>query len=406
YTLALCDVRLQYVRQIKWSNFIGSILTGTSGIVFAYISPRNWIFHGLFITGLSIVFYSGVLLLIAIFPTKNFPQKERGSKNPTLLGINLEQINLALVTVAILVSAVIGAMAGANFGNGFKSFLAEAVVREEHDLFERMIVSHLHIMVALLDAVVMLIVYRYTKLEGSWFKTGMVLTIPGTIIVSSGAWLVITGWERSHQVINVGAVFFLSAALILALSGWKKTSKEILGSSYEQSTWLERAKAVLTDPVKFGLYFQFIFVNLVVTFPGILVAINLRTHKFSIGPFITNAFRSAEYIDVEYAFNVGHWHVLATLTALIIFLITIDYYDIKGKFRTFMGWTITLGSIVAFSFATLYMLRDPSDQGTIWFILIDIGIVIIFAGLFAFVIHQILEFVKKPVEIKNPNNQN
>ena len=62
-------------------------------------------------------------------------------------------------------------------------------------------------------------------------------------------------------------------------------------------------------------------------------------------------------IDVEYSFNVGHWHVLGVLIAIMVVMILVDQYNIMGKLRQFIGWMMILGSLIGFGFTTLYMLR-------------------------------------------------
>ena len=43
------------------------MLTMIFGMGFAYFG-HNWAFHGLYITGLSLIFFAGVLLVIALWP--------------------------------------------------------------------------------------------------------------------------------------------------------------------------------------------------------------------------------------------------------------------------------------------------------------------------------------------------
>src|SRR5512139_266485 len=46
---------------------VGYLLTMIFGMGFAYFG-HNWAFHGLFITGLALIFFAGVLLCIALYP--------------------------------------------------------------------------------------------------------------------------------------------------------------------------------------------------------------------------------------------------------------------------------------------------------------------------------------------------
>ena len=99
----------------------------------------------------------------------------------------------------------------------------------------------------------------------------------------------------------------------------------------------------------------------------------------------------------EYAFNVGHWHVLATLSAIIILFLAMDYFEIKkGKLRDSMAWLLTIGSIIAFAFATLYMLPLREGlEGTI-FVIIYIGVMIMFLGITLFVLRRLADIFFKP----------
>jgi hypothetical protein len=378
FILETYDVRPRMATYVKWILFPGYMVVSLSAIVFAYIS-HEWIFHGLFIFGLSVVFVAGLMFLAAVIPTKSFPSTGDREGVPFVLGINLEQFNIALVTFCIIISVIIGAITGSYFGQGFETFLAEYVVRLEHDLFERMIIAHLHIMVALLDTAVMLLVFRYVKMKGKWYKIAMILTIPGVIIMSVGSWLVIPDFEQAHMVINVGAMFLLLAALILVGYGWTKTSKRILGPAYETASKKAKAIAVLKDPVNFGLYFQFIWVNVVVTLPGVYLAINLR-----------RIFRTIWPEELERGIAIGHWHVLATLTAVIVVLLAADYFNISGKSRQAIGWLLTIGSVIAFGFVNLYMFRTPGTNLDWTLIVTDIGITLMIIGISIFCLHQLI----------------
>ncbi|MFW9915313.1 MAG: hypothetical protein ACFFGZ_06845 [Candidatus Thorarchaeota archaeon] len=391
FVLEFCEVRETYVSKIKWALIPGTFLTAINGLIFAYIL-EDWTAHGLFIFGLSLSFYSGVLLLLGTFPTKNFPESADKEDKPLFWGIDLEQLNLMLVTAFLLTSTIIGGWAAAYFGRspGLEAFLAEDVVREESaNIYERAIVSHLHIMVALLAAAVMIVIFQYTEMKGRWYFIAMLLTTPGMLIMSIGAWLVIPEQthDYAHWIINVGVGFLLAAALILALNGWNKTSRENLGEDYDAASWTQRAIAALKDPVKFGMYFQFVWVNLVVTIPGVYVALNLDTY------------RGDGYEKVERAFNTGHWHVLATLTAIVVLFLAIDYFGIKGNFRQSVGWLLLAGSIISFGFTVFCMLRDPAMDKMLSFYLIDAGVALIFAGVAIFCLALLLKFIwERPVD--------
>ncbi len=382
FALDICDVRPKFANLVKWTIVPGYLLTTTTGLIFAYILHGEMITHALFLVGLTLVFFSGILLLAGIWPTKNFP--ERKEEGPYIKGINLAQWNLVIVAICLLTSAVLGASVGAYFGSGVEPFLAEELLRLEHDIFERAIIGHLHIMLALIDSALMLIVFRWTNPEqkGRWYLIGMILAIPGTIVMSIGAWLVPVGYEKAHMVINVGATFALMAALILMVFGWIKTSKDVLGENYDTASMGQKIIAVFKDPVRFALYFMFMWVNVVVTAPGIYLAFNLEY------------FRSIDFA-LELAIAVGHWHVLATLTAVIALLLAFDYLNVRGIPRQIIGWTLFVASVVAFFFADAYMFeqelgipRSIASTG------IDIGLILLIAGIGLFCIYMLAEIIQ------------
>ncbi len=384
------DIRERLEPLIRWPLLIGAIMTPITGMLFSYIFNTfmldefefRWVFHGLFLVSLSLVFFSGVLFLIGIFPTKTFPKRETHQTSPYYAWINLEYLNMAIVTICLLISAIIGAIVGSFFGNGFEAILSEDIVRKDHNILERMVISHLHIMVALLAAAVMLLVFRYTKPKGKWYRIALYLAIPGIIIMSIGAWLVIPDFERAHQIINVGASFLLLSALILTILGWTKISKEKLGTEFDTAPLSKKIRAIFSDPVKFGMYFQFVWVNFVVTIPGIYVAFNL------------DLYRTDAYTEIERAFNTGHWHVLATLIAIIVLYMLIDIYSVNPKARAAIGWILLAGTVIGFGFTVPYMIRAPGTEKTLFFMLIDVGVALMFLGLALYALFLIIRWIK------------
>ncbi|MFW9854586.1 MAG: hypothetical protein ACFFFG_05980 [Candidatus Thorarchaeota archaeon] len=435
FILEFCDVRKNWESRTKILIFPGSMIASICGILFAYFFPHNWIIHGLFIFGLSLVFLGGLFLFIGVFPWKKFPDPEKKLDGPYLFGINIAQVALALFVFCVLVSTIIGAAAGAYFGNGFEAFLAEHVLIERHlvhTLFEAAIISHLHIMLALIDVGILLVVFRYTfpEQQGRWYLASMVLTIPGILVMSIGAWLVTIADEinlpfDSHYLIYAGAAILLLAGIVLAFTGWKKTSKEILGNSYDSSSRFTRIKAAFKDPVKLGLYFQFIWVNIVMTLPGIFLALSLRDDSILTRITGIPSFRESGPEFVELMVARGHWHVLATLSAIIMLLLALDYLNVQGRVRQVIGWILNIGSILGFLFAVIFIYSphfDPRITQSIYygvanveaiidtyiantplmqlsFLIIDLGIVLFVFGLIMFCFHQLIEILKGKMDV-------
>jgi hypothetical protein len=202
---------------------VGYMLTSIGGMTFAY-GGRNWVWHGLYLVGLSLVFYAGVLLAVALWPSRRWATGR--ARHLHLAGIPLERLTLFIVALFVLVSAAIGGAAGAFFGNGFEAFLAEDIVRvDPHTTFELMIIAHLHIMLTLLDVTILLLVIRFYEVEGLAQKFAVPLTLVGTIIVTFATWSVIR-WEGAHRLINVGSAFLLPGALLVAIWGFARLVRQ------------------------------------------------------------------------------------------------------------------------------------------------------------------------------------
>jgi hypothetical protein len=323
---------------------LGYVLTSLGGMTFAY-GGRNWVFHGIYLIGLSLVFYAGLLLAVALWPWHPRATDRAHTGRPRVTP--LERLALFVLVVFVLISAAIGGAAGAFFGNGFEPFLAEDIVRvDPHTTFELMIIAHLHIMLTLIDVAILLLIIRFYNVRGTVRKIAVPLTLVGTIIVTFATWSVI-GWEGAHKLINVGSAFLLPGALLVAIWGFAHLMGQGEGTSAGRGAKL---KALLRDPVSFGIFFELIFVNVVVTVPGVYVAFNLEQY------------RSLAYLEVERTILVGHWHVLATLSAVIVLLLIVDRLRIRGWARQVAGWGLLAGSTLSFLFANLYMFRQPGQE--------------------------------------------
>jgi hypothetical protein len=296
--LLVMDVREKFKSRVKWPLFIGSILTSVMGVSYAYIftdfsnpASKPWIVHGLMLLGMSLCFYGGIMLLLGIFPTRSFP--ERNSENSR--NVLVEQIALTVTAICVLISVILGASVGAFFGTpDLTAALMEYFLREPYPnltiahLFINAIKGHLHIMLLLIDVIILIAVYRYTvpDQKGRWYLISMILIIPGALVASMGSWFVtfkdidawknLTGGFDMHYLIYFGAAILLLVGLILTITGWGKTSKAVLGDDYESASWFTRVKAVFKRPVPFAMYFQFTWVNFVMTFGGIFLALSLR----------------------------------------------------------------------------------------------------------------------------------
>jgi len=339
----------------------GYLLTSVGGLSFAYLRA-GWIAHGLFLVGLSLTFYAGVVLWWGLSPWR---LGRGGLRDESGLALRWAFWLMALYT---LISAVIGGATGAYFGNGFQAFLAEDVLRAEHDLFQRAIIAHLHIMLSLIDVALLLLIARRVGLAGRAYRVAVPLIIAGTTITAFATWSVMVIEKIAHRIINVGAVVLLAGAAVVALYGMRGLVRE---RRDRPALW-----ALLSDPVRFGMLFHLLFVNLVVTVPGVWVALNLEVVRAGDPAW-------------ERAFAVGHWHVLATLSAAVGLLLVVDRLGARGWLRQLVGWGVLVGSTLAFSAVQFYLFRQPGTEPARAVLLaIDAGIGLFLLALALFVLGQ------------------
>ncbi len=354
---------------------VGYITAMVFGLWFAYFG-RNFVFHGLFLVGQALIFYSGILLAQALWPWK----KEYKVKDPqyahTKSGVDLERVAFFTMTVATLGSAIFGAVVGSYWGNGHQTFLAENLIRLAHKTpLELAIIGHLHIMLTLIAVAITLIVGRWFDFKGILHKIAMPLMISGTIVITIGVWMVVPFELIAHTIIYVGSVLVMLAALMLVIFAWDKIIRErIKELGIEKPGFFTKLKALLHDPIKFGPFWQMVFMNFTVSGVGIFMAIKLD-EIFRVWPF------REERIALT-----GHWHVLSALIATIILMYYVDMIGMKGKLRKWFGWILIIGSDIAFASATIFSLKrlfvkeyydEPITAKTMLFIDLGLGVILV-----------------------------
>jgi hypothetical protein len=358
----------ELARSVRRAITPGYALTSVGALTFAYLG-RNWLFHGIFLLGLSLVFYAGVLLAVGLWPWRHRTTDPSYSR---LGSVSLERVAFFVVTVATLISALIGAGAGSFFGNGFEALLAEDVVREEHGLAELVVISHLHIMLALVDIAVLLLVARRFDLKGRLHKIAIPLVIAGTAVMAAGCWAVIPCEEIAHGIIYGGSSLVLLGALLITIAGIRCLMKRrVQKQGLTNPTAGQRLRALLGNPLQLGLFLQMIWLNAVMVFPGLYTAAKLE--QFRAWPF-----------EAERRLLVGHWHILATISAVMVVLLVADRLRVRGWMRQILGWGLLIGANLAFTFGVLYEYLPPgADRDwTLPPIYVGIGMSLIALGLF------------------------
>lgn len=324
---------------------VGYILAMFFGMGFAYFG-HNWAFHGLYITGLSLIFFAGVLLCVALWPwDKEYYVTDKDYAH-TKKGMDLERAAFFTTAVTTVISAIFGAIPGAYFGNGFENFLAENVIRyPEKTVLEYSIIGHLHIMLALIAIMITLIIGRWLNFKGAWHKAAMPLMILGCIVLNLGVWGVVTPLEPiAHMIIYVGATPSMLAALFLLIWDWNKLIKD--GTAHlAKPNFLQKLGAMVHDPLKFGPTWQMLFMNFTTSGIGIFMAIKLDD-IFRVWP------AREERIELT-----GHWHALSAIIATIILMYYGDMIGLKGKVRQIYGWSIIFLSDIALAAVTIFEMK-------------------------------------------------
>ncbi len=324
---------------------VGYILTMVFGMGFAYFG-HNWAFHGLYITGLSLIFFAGVLLCVALWPwSKEYYVTDKDYAH-TKSGVDLERVAFFTTAVTTVISAIFGAVPGSYYGNGFETFLAENIIRyPEKTVMEYSIIGHLHIMLALIAIMITLIIGRWLNFKGAWHKAAMPLMILGCIVLNLGVWGVVTPLEPiAHMIIYVGATPSMLAALFLLIWDWNKLIKD--GTAHlTKPNFLQKLGAMVHDPLKFGPTWQMLFMNFTTSGIGIFMAIKLDD-IFRVWP------AREERIELT-----GHWHALSAIIATIILMYYGDMIGLKGKVRQIYGWSIIFLSDIALAAVTIFEMK-------------------------------------------------
>ncbi|KAA3609662.1 MAG: hypothetical protein DWQ05_22280 [Calditrichaeota bacterium] len=324
----------------------GYIIALLFGLKFAYFG-HDFVYHGLFLLGQSLVFFAGLLLAAALWPWNKETYVTNKDYAHTRRGIDLERMAFFVMAVATLGSAIFGAVTASYWGNGHETFLAEDLIREPHkNPLQLAVIGHLHIMLTLIAIAITLIVGRWLDFKGMFHKISMRLMIAGTVVITLGVWAVVPYQPIAHKIIYVGSVLVMLAAFFLVVFGWRKLIHDRLQElGIEKGGFWKSLRALLHDPLKFGPLWQMVFMNFTVSGVGIFMAINLDK-IFRVWP------AREERITLT-----GHWHILSAIIATIIILYYADICGLKGRVRQWFGWLVIICSDLAFAAVTVFSMK-------------------------------------------------
>jgi len=370
---------------------IGYLTSMIFGLWFGYFG-HNFIFHGLFLLGQSLVFFAGILLAAALWPwNKDYRLPRDSVFAHTRNGLDLERTAFFVMVVATLVSSTFGAVTGSYWGNGHETFLAEDLIRNPNKtMLQKAIIGHLHIMLTLIAVAATLIVGRWQEFKGVFHKIAMPLMIAGTIITTAGA-LSVVWLEWAHTTIYFGSTFIMLAALMFVIFSWDQLIRTGAAErGVEKASGWQKIKALLRDPLKFGVGWQMVFMNFTVSGVGIFMAVKLD-EIFRVWPH-----------REERIILTGHWHILSGLIATILLFYYADLSGLKGKIRKWFGWLILIASDLAFGAVTIFSMKrlfvdKASQQGLVnWTMLLtDIGLASVLVILAIFMLWRLYDLFLK-----------
>jgi len=368
----------------------GYIFSLVFGLLFGYFG-HNFIFHGLYIFGLSLMFFGGLQLSIALWPWNKEYHVSNPEYSQTRGGVDLERVAFFTMAIATLGSALFGAVTGSYWGNGHETFLAEDLIREpEKTILQKSIIGHLHIMLTLIAIAITLIVGRWQNFRGPLHKIAMPFMIVGTIIISLGAWSVVL-FEWAHTIIYGGSVLVMLAALFFVIFSWRELIKVGLERrGINRGRVSQKLGALLEDPLKFGVGWQMVFMNFTVSGVGIFMAVKLD-EIFRVWPH-----------REERIVLTGHWHILSAIVATIILLYYADLAGLKGRARKIFGWSVIIFSDIAFAAATIFSMKrllvsESAQQPLVnWtMLLVDLGLALVLVALAILMIWRLVDLFMK-----------
>lgn len=390
FITALVPMKEHEQRNINAILTFGYIVSMVFGLIFGYFG-HNFVFHGLYLFGLSLMFFGGIQLAATLWPwNKAYAVKDPAYAH-TRGGVDLERAAFFTMVVATLGSALFGAVTGSYWGNGHETFLAEDLIREPNKtLLQKSIIGHLHIMLTLIAIALTLIIGKWYDFKGIYHKIAMPLMIVGTIITSLGAWsVVVVPW--AHTIIYVGSVMVMLAALMLVIFGWDKLIRERLAAQgIQKASFWQKAAALLHDPLKFGATWQMVFMNFTVSGVGIFMAVKLD-EVFRVWP-----------AREERIILTGHWHILSAIIATIILFYYADLAGLKGRLRQWFGWLVILGSDLAFASMTVFSMKrlfvsESAQQPLVnWTMLLaDLGLALVLVVLAMLMLWRLFDLFKR-----------
>jgi hypothetical protein len=330
----------------------GFLLTSVGGMGTAFLGS-SLVVQGVFSMGLILSFLSGLALLLGLWP------RDFSKSSPRLGDFDLPRLVLWLCVLSVLSTAALGSYAAM----GSQAWGATGTV----SAFGLVKAAHEHVIITVADvAIVILIAEHYgvrrsMGISGIFGRLGYYLCLLGVPFVTITTYASVPFGVEAHNAITPSAILLLQGALFFMYGIFA----DLVRRQKTGNALSDVFRGVFADPLTFGLLFIFFWVNVVVTLPGIYVAVNLQL------------FRG---LPNERPFIIGHEHALITLSAIALLLLTIELFQVRGWTRKLVGAISTFGYTISTGAAVPYVFLDPNPYTGVYMPFIQMGILLMVLG--------------------------
>jgi hypothetical protein len=348
-TLRVFELSGSSAKYATYSITVGYALVSIGGIG-QILTRWNSIPRAIFFVGLGLGFTAGLALLVTFNPFRKVAPHESPSRR-----WNLARRGIWLAVLFVLAAAVVGAYASI----GSSQWGASGVI----DKFTLVKSTHEHVIVTVIDVAIVTLaaehfgVKRFKGVRGLFADIGMYSMFLGVPVVAVSTFATVPFGVEAHNVITPFSAILLQGALFVMYALMADLALKPGSGS--------RVKKLFSDPLSFGLLFIFMWVDVAVGLPGIYVAVNLNRFRGSLN---------------EVPFILGHEHALITLTAMALLLLGVSIIGIEGFPRKLIGLTVTAGYVIGTGAAVLFIFLDPNPDGGFAMPYIQLGIVLMLAG--------------------------
>jgi hypothetical protein len=346
-TVAILGIRGRVSTLVVTTATAGFILA-SAGALYLMFDGDNQTAIGALWVGLSLSISSGIVLLGILWP------KENGAGLMKLKGVRLVELNIWTAAICLLAAVAVGAYAS----TGSAQWGADLSFQG----FGLVVAAHIHTVITIIDAALVVLIARffdadtYDGIPGIFVKLGLYGILLGTPTTTLATFVTVPLGVAAHNAVTVFAGILLQASLFIMYAVLFVEARRLK---------IRSPRGVIENIMIFGLLFIIFWVNVVVTLPGIYVAVNMSR-------FIG--------LPNELAFVTGHMHVLITLTAIALIMLIALMYGVQGKLAIIAGTSLTAGYMLSSAATVYYIFLDWNTVNSVYIPYIGVGIALIVVG--------------------------